>query len=254
VLKEAFQHLIEVGRGTAATVLKVDAEPPHVYYLRDPDGNLRRVEAEPRPPMAAAYSLQAIISKALENEDTAEVWHCAGHVVTIFGKDKRGFVSLDLAYSDQYLKLCGWKQHKPALTQPELIRELRTTFRDSLAQAGELVEILRRVNFRATATTEGEVGHGKASLGKTIAGEVTGTKAIPEYVTFNFPIYANACFRSIRTSVECALDPDPASGTFRVIPLPGELEIALDAAVTAVGLQIREALGDTSIGVYYGKP
>ena len=83
---------------------------------------------------------------------------------------------------------------------------------------------------------------------------LTGTGALPEYVTFTFPIFANPCLRTIRGSVECALDPDPATATFRVIPMPGTLDLAADAAVTTVGDKLRDALKDAGPPVYHGRP
>jgi hypothetical protein len=256
VLKEAFQLLLDTGRSSADVVVKPAAEPAHVYYLRRPDGSLDRVEAD-RPPWAhEAHSLQAVVAIAKEAQaaNFASVWYGADHVTALFGEDLRNRVRLGLAHSEPFLQLHAWRTTKAALTQVELVRSLRTTFRDALAQAGELVNVLKRVNFTATAATQGEVGHGRASLGKQIAGEVTGTGVIPEYVTFNFPVFANACLRALRGSVECALEPDAATGTFRVIPLPGQLELAAESALAALGEQLRAELGESGVGLYYGRP
>ncbi len=254
MLKEALEYMARVGRESAPTVVRVDAEPAHVYFLREPGGELVKMTADPKPAAHAAFSLQAIVAKAVQHAPHAEVWFSPGAVVVDFGQGLRNYATLDLTQSDPFATLVKWRQHQPALSQAELIRQLRVTFRDSLARAGELVEVLRKVRFNASQTTEGEVGHGKASLGKAITGEVTGTKAIPEYVTFDLPVYSNPCFRSVRGTVECALEPDAATGTFRVIPLPGQLEAALDAALAAVGSMIVEQLGDAEVPVYYGKP
>lgn len=251
MLKDAFQYLIEVGRSQADVVVKPSAEPNHVYYLRQPDGKLIRQHAELPPFAHRAESLQPIVDMAGPDE---QIWYSHAAVVLRMGEDLRDRVTLELHASDQYKLLKSWKERKPALTQAELIRELRVTLRDSLSQCGELVETLRRVRFNASATIESEVGHGKASLGKAITGEVTGLKAIPEYVAFTIPVYANPCFRCIRAIVECALEPDAATGTFRVIPLPGQLELAIELGLAEIANQIATRLDGRKVPIFHGEP
>ncbi len=251
MLKDAFQYLIEVGKSQADVVVKPSPEPAHVYFLRQPDGKLVRQHAEVHPFVHRAESLQPIADMATIDD---QIWYSHAAVVLKMGEDLRDRAVLELHASDQYKLLKSWKERKPALSQAELIRELRITLRDSLSQCGELVEILRRVRFNASATIEAEVGHGKASLGKAITGEVTGLKVIPEYVTFAIPVYANQCFRGIREPVECALEPDAATGTFRVIPLPGQLELAIDRGLTEIASQIVGRLDGKKVPLYHGEP
>lgn len=254
MLKDAFQYLFEQGRAAAPAVVRADCEPADVYYLRRPDGSLEKHTAEPGPRQAKAHSLQAVCALAVEQKGVhPEIWYGPDHVTALLG-ERNGTVTLPLAYSDQFNRLSHLKAHRPPLTQAEIVRELRTTFRDALGPAGNLVEVLRRVRFNATATTEGEVGHGRASLGKQIAGEVTGTAAIPEYVTLTFPVYATPCFRVIQAHVECALEPDPGTGTFKLIPLPGELESAVEYATQRICEEIGERLDGEEIPVYHGRP
>ncbi len=252
MLQEAFKFLFDAGRDSAPEVVKAPGEPDHLYYLRKPGGELVRTEAAPYPAKHAANSLQAIIELA-KREEAAQCWHSTAQVRLNFGDAGRDYIALQLSLSDQIKQLISWRDQKQAATQAELIRLLRTTFRDSLSQAGTLLESLRKVKFNLASQVSGEVGHGKASLGKEIMGEVTGTGLIPEYVTFNFPVFANPCLRLFRASVECAIDPDAASGNFRVIPLPGQIENAVESVCDAIGSALREALPKT-VPLYYGTP
>lgn len=254
MLREAFQLLIDTGKNSAPQIVAADAEPRHVYYLRNKEGELAKVTASPSPDKHQAISLQAIIQKAIDEKATATVWCSYSKIVTVFGEDKRSTATLELVNSAQFLKLCGWNSTKPALTQADVIREFRTTFYGCLGRAGNLVDVLKKVNFRATSSTQGEVGHGKASLGKEVTGEVTGVGNIPEYITFDFPLYANACFRNIRSEVTCALEPDAGTGTFRIIPIPGQLEIANDTGLTAIAAQIEKELEESGVGMFFGNP
>jgi hypothetical protein len=254
MISDALKYLVELGGSSAPGLVKPPAEPPHVYYMRGADGSLKKISAELPPDNCAAYSLQAILAVATNLELDAEVWYGPDQVVCVYGDAHRDRITLPLALSEQFLRLKHWHAARPALSQADLVRELRVTFRHNLGAAGNLVEILRRVNFRAVSTTDGEVGHGKASLGKAIAGEVTGVGTIPEYVTFDVPVFANACFRGVRAKVECALEPDAATGSFRVIPIPGELDAAMDRAVGETGEAIRDGLDNGEIAVFYGRP
>lgn len=251
MLKEALEFMAGVGRASAPTIMTATAEPGHIYFVRQLDGSLKKTEAEPPPTASLAYSLQAIIAHA--TAEPLDVWYNAETVIARFGDELRSRITLNLYLGEQMKVLQAWKTNSTSLMQVELIRALRTTFRSATPSNPELAAILRRVNFKSTASTQGEVGHGTASLGKQIAGEVTGVWAIPEYVVFTFPVYGNPCFRGVWASVECALEPDAGNGTFRVIPLPGQLECAVESAVAEIAEQLRKGIGD-DVALYFGKP
>ncbi len=253
MLPEALNFLFTKGRESAPTIVTTDAEPDHVYFLRNNDGSLSRQEAEADPDAHTALSLQAIVERAPREADRGQVWYSARAVTLRYGPFLRDRITLDLLFSEPIKQLIGWRESRSALSQAELIRSLRTTFRDSIAGAGNLIEVLKKVKFNQSSAINAEVGHGRASIGKELMGEVTGTGAIPEYVTFDFPVFANACFRSIRASVECALEPDASTGSFRVIPLPGTIETAIDVGTSSIGALLGEQL-PADFPLFYGAP
>lgn len=255
MLKDALEYMHENGKKSAGKIVKTDAEPSHIYYIRGEDGTLTKTEATPFPVIGSkACTLQAVVEKA-KGAEVAEVWYAPAAVVCIYGDAaKRNRITLDLVYSEPLLALINLKKTKQSLTQPEIIRLMRTTFRDSLSQAGQLIEVLRKVNFKATSEVEGVVQHGKSSLGKQIMGEVTGLGIIPEYVKFNFQMYANSCFGLIRGTIECALEPDASNGTFQIIPLPGQIEAAQDAALLEIGESLESFLKDSGVKLFHGSP
>lgn len=253
MLREAIQYVFGLGQATASPIVKPECEPAHVYYVRRPDGSLEKMYAAEPPAKHEAHSLVAITQFA-KAADFAEIWHGPGKVVCDFGSDDlRSYITFDLVTSAQLLTLMDWVKGR-ALPQADLIRALRTTFRDSLGLAGSLVAILQKVRFNSTATMNGEVGHGKASLGKEVAGEVTGAGAIPEYVKFTVPVYANHSLRGIVAVVECALEPDPSNGMFRVLALPGQIEAAFELAHANIEKRLVEQLDGARVDVFYGRP
>lgn len=252
MLQEAFKFLFDAGRQSAPAIVKADAEPDHCYYLRSPDGSLEFQCAHPAPSKHTALSLQAIADIA-KLEGAGEVWYSPNKVTILFGDALRDRADLILVHSDQIKQLIQWKENRAALTQPELIRVLRTTFRDSLSSAPVLLETLKKIRFNTSSAINAEVGHGKSSVGKELMAEVTGTGQIPEYVTFMVPVFANPFLAAIRFPVECALDPDASTGQFRVIPLPAQIETALDYASNSIAGSLTAAL-PTGYPVYYGTP
>lgn len=252
---DAIELMLNTGRMLAPKIVKAESEPPHVYYRQNIDVSLTKVYAEPIPRSHRAISLAAIIEKAKDGLDAPEIWY-SRHGVTLFidGGDRRDRVMLELPLSEQILKLQEWARLRPAMQQSHLIKELRITFRDSLSTAGQIVDILRKVRFNATQAADITIQHGKTSLGKALTAEVTATKDLPEYLKLWVPVFAVGAFRNIRGIVECALEPDPQSTTFQLIPLPGQIEAAVTAAEEDLGAQLREALKDVAVGIYYGCP
>jgi hypothetical protein len=257
VILDALKYLVGLGRAEAPAIIHpAGAEPSHVYYIRDGVG-LKKVEAEPPPCCRQPASIAALVEMvkdAVAAESPATVFYGFDQVTALLGEDGRDRVQMKLQPSDPYTRLCAWKSNMPALTQADLLRELRITFRDCLAPAGNLVELLRRVKFDVTSAGQAEVGHGKSSLGKQLTAELTGTGTLPEYVTLLIPIYANPCLRSVRSRVECAIEIDPHTQTFKLIPMPGQLQDAAEFAAGEIGRQLREGLKDADAPVYHGIP
>jgi hypothetical protein len=76
------------------------------------------------------------------------------------------------------------------------------------------------------------VQRGKSSIGKTIQQQIEGLGEIPEYVTLTVPFWANRVL--VYVDVECSLDPDEATQTFKLVPLPGKVERATEMALDAL--------------------
>jgi hypothetical protein len=109
------------------------------------------------------------------------------------------------------------------------------------------------VKFDNGQVVESTVTHGKTSMGQKIRSEVTAIDRIPEYVVFSVPVFEGA-FGDICYPVECALEPVADAAGFKLIPLPGQIERAVQAAESEIGIRLREGLEGSSVQVYYGSP
>ena len=256
MIREALEYLFTAGRQSADVIVKPEAEPPHVYYVREPNGKLTKWYADPPPKSHTALSMATLVdtAKGLVGPCNPSVWYSAESVVATLDRDRRDRITLPLDLSEPFKLLRQWHANKPAISQADLIRALRITLADCLASSGNLLDIIRRVRFRTGSDTTAEVSHGRSSIGKALESEVTGTGILPEYVGFSVPVFATPCVAGIRAHVRCALDPDAATGTFRVIPIPGQLESAAEDAVEEIGMTVRDLVGEAAVGVYHGKP
>jgi hypothetical protein len=249
MLKEAFEFLTNLGRTQAVGSILVPpkgTEPEHIYFLRDANGKIERMVAESEPRNDEAQSLIPIVDFAIENKATAEIWYSRNMVsVTLDRRTRRDCVNFKPILSAQIIALQHLEKNKPHIRQPDLIKELRVTFNGCLNS--NLIDILKRVKFTNGSTIEMETTKTKASIGKQIMADVTGTADIPDDFKLVVPVFSNAFFAPLRQSVTVALEPDPANGTFQVIPYPQEVEKAIAAGEEYIRLQIGGMLKDAGV-------
>jgi hypothetical protein len=237
-------------------VVTMPCEPSHVYYLRE-GTRLTRMEADSPVIGHVASTLETLADKAADvvksegfaesERSNAQVWVDRSGVVLLLDGERRDKVT--------FVKLANIADK--SFTQKDFVFTLRTTFRDCLTLAGDLLPIVRKVKFNATQSGESEVKHGSSSIGKSLTAEITGTSALPEYVSIALPVFAQAGVRHVRSVVSCALEPDAATCTFRLVALPGQIEAAVgdgenQVRATLLGLLAeRKAIG---VSVFMGRP
>lgn len=251
---DKIQGLVERAHG--AQVVRPADEPKHVYWLQHA-GTLERHTAAPEPRNHTVTSIDSLVVEIEQAGEDATVWVSREGVTLLWDDDRRDKVRLPLSLSAQVLALGDMA--KAAYHQKDLVYLLRTTFRDCLELAGDLVEVLRRIRFSAHESADTSVQHGRTSIGKSLSAELTGTKTLPEYVTLNVPVFAQAGFRGVRVAVECSLEPDAATGTFKLAPIPGSLEHAVGAGERQLFGDITAAMAArggelANIPVLLGKP
>ncbi len=248
--KELFEA---IGQQAIETVsLKVvhpKEEPDHVYYTVDKSGLIERHSADPKPRDHKAYSLAPIITRAAD-EKTAVIWFCRETVVLLMDDDnRRDRITLALNFSEPLKIIMGGLSK--AFSQKELVLLLRAKFRDCLERSGELISIIRNVKFQINQQGGTEIAHGKSSVGKALQMELTGAGTIPEYITLMVPIFDNSGLNRTRYPITLALEPDAATQTFQLMPLPGEVENAIAAGEEHIGELLSQQLEGTTI--LYGK-
>lgn len=236
-----------------------EAEPSHVFYLRNADGSYSREEAATPPLELGLFSLESI-AEYLKRDDTvdAALFYDADAINVRLGFDSetetqyRDSASMGLEPSDQIIRIGELNSKKP-IDQRSLLRTLRYDFTDNLGAAGNLIEVLTSVRFSADGQGETTIKQGSVSLGKTIRQSVTGVGELPEIVTLTVPYFGgNILPRASWVPIRMALDADPATQTFQFFPIAGELDNAKKAAVESLRARLLE-LG-VKQQMYHGEP
>lgn len=253
MLKELYEAIGQQAvKALAPAALYPDREPDHIYWTRAADGTLDYHEADPEPRQHQAGDLSAVIAFAQRFSVAAAVWYDRDGVVCITDDDRRrDRVALPLAPSPQLATVKAMEPKKP-FDQRELILLLRTTFADCLGCCPGFVDLLRTVKFKSKTDGESTVKHGQRSVGKAIEQQIEGTAELPEYVELLVPVFGSGF--AANATVRLALDPDPTTEKFWLIPLPGTIEDAFAYAEDRIGDRLRDALKESDVPVYYGDP
>lgn len=255
----AIKTLLEAGKQLANPIIKAADEPPGWYYLRQGDGSLTRVRAEPVNRQHAMGDLESLISFLKDDPELPEdlarttVW-CGRESVTVLldDEDRRDRITLELAFTPQWLKLLELTEEPP---KPWEHKQLLRFLRDLIpAFRSEDLAVLRQIRLRAQTDTEMSVSHSKESLGKRVMAEASGVTDLPEYLEAQVPVYQTPG-EDLVAAITCDLDIDTIEGKFYLVPRAQDFENALQRADESRMRRLREGLaGLPKIQVYRGVP
>lgn len=159
--------------------------------------------------------------------------------------NRRDSVELPLSASPQIDSLKELNSLK-WMPQKDLIKFLKNDLYGCLGSSGDLLAIIRQVRFTHNQTVTGNHGVSKASLGNSIEAEITGAGNLPEFVSFDVPVFNNPRCQFVATII-CSLDCDLTNGNFQLLPVPLSIETAIAAGVSVVIDRIRKYAKDASV-------
>lgn len=251
MLKEALQFFETLSTNAKrATLLAVPGDGRVAYV--DQAGRLDKIDVTPPLRDHKVDTVADLITAANRFSDDTKgtVWISeAAAVLVTDDADRRERVTLPLKFSNAFDKLTALERN-PKLEQDALIRLLRVDLIGAVNRA-DLLTAVRKIKFRRATSGESNLQHGNESLGKQIENEITGAGTIPESVTVECSVYANAGERDHKCVVMCDLEIVASDGTFRFRPLPDELAIVKQAALAGIRERIDEA---TTADVFFGTP
>lgn len=255
MLQELFDAIGEKAiKANAPNLTEID--PRKTYIFRTPDGIIVTVpQAKPPKRGHLVGSVDAMANFAEHHKlgKDASCWASRTGVVLHPNDEQReDAVSIRLAYSKPMLSLVEWEKNPGAglFTQKDLIRLLRVDFRNCLAEAGDIINIIQAVRWGESKGIESTVGKGKSSMGKSYQAEFVGLDNLPDFITFAVPVFAHG-FVTVQR-VECALEPKEETTVFKLSPTFGQIE----AAIVCGEMAMIEALAAKmpEVPVYQGQP
>lgn len=166
--------------------------------------------------------------------------------------DREDALVLTLKPSPPMREIASWSPIAgQAFDQASLLRLLRIRFKGYLPDAAAIIEAIRNVRWTQNEVKETVQLKGKASLGKSISKEIYGFDNLPDFITFEVPVFESGFF--FVTRIECALEPDESNGMFRLTPVSDAVEQAWKRAESQLGETLNTAM-PSELPVYYGHP
>ncbi len=225
------------------------------------DGKLQMVPIEPAPRNHLVCSLADLLAFAerCRDDDTADpvVWPANDEVVLIINDaDRRDRVTFSLEQSEPFEALWTLRKSRPTpLDLRSFIRLLRITLG---LDNQRVVDQFRKLEWKLQDGTSAEVQHTKESMGKAIMAEVQGVDDLPDELVVQVPVYRDAGERT-PIDIACAIEIDARNQTLELMPLPGEVERALQLAQADIQGRLMSALPPaeneaSDVPVYYGSP
>ncbi len=257
MFQELFDAICEKAvLASSPAVADVDLRKP--YLVRgETGGTILQSAIKPPRRTHQPKSLEAIGAFATHNslDEKASSWFDRlGVMLFPVDVDREDVLAMSLSASPQLKEIISWEKAGPGGTQFDqkaIRRMLMVRMRGCLANADDILQTLASVRWAMNDQQEKTVLKGKSSLGKSLQTEFIGIENLPDYLTFNVPIWETGFVRF--QQIEVALEPDEQTQSFRLIPVTGAIETAVCEAEVALGESLRTIL-DQSIPVYYGKP
>ena len=243
---------------TAATPRKLDSGDPRlmVYTI---GGGVEKIPTEPTPRNHAVFCLGDLVNIANRFADAASkpvVWYDEAAVVLVIDDDGHRLekVTLGLNRSDVFTLLAEITQAtpRPKYDQKAFVRLLRIDLAGTLDPV-VLLDKVRKIRFENGQSVELASTRQRESMGRTITSQATCAGGdLPEEVTLQVRVYKTLGLRE-SYPLRCSVEVDPAEGSFRLIPLPDEIERVEQMAMTTVLGCLDDGLNE-AIPRYYGAP
>lgn len=241
------------------------------HYIRHPDGKIETISGRPKSRNHIVRSLYTLCAFAVREPKSAIWYGPAGVICVCDDSDRRDIVTLNLAYSQPLLQLIAWAKDPGSawIDQRSMVRQFRTLFAKCVISDYRIVDLLSDIDWELRDTGNSNVGRGTPSLSRATLAKINSTKgAIPERLPLVVPIFSHRVEHStdITATITCALEINEQQKLFALIPLSGEIEVAIQSGeeqirqmlVTtihdSVFAQIAEGREVDEIPIFHGNP
>ena len=259
MLDAALKYFAELAR-KSADPKPLDLKDPRIvsYFI---DGKYETNDVPPPARKHQVKSLDEIIRLATRFDDGEDadaprpvVWYDETGVSLVLDDEGHRFdlITFALETSDVFRKVMELKANSRPFDQRDFIRLLRVDLSGTLDPV-VLLNKVRTIKFSTTGEATSVKKAQVDSLGKTIRSQVeTDGGDLPEDVMLYVPVFKSFGLR-FSVTVKCAVEVFPADGTFKLVPMPDEIERAQHEAIRRIAEKLVEKLPVT-VPCYYGKP
>lgn len=252
--------ILEVERLTreSETVIAPDCEQRGVYFLRQSDGTLTRVQAGLDPRSATTlFDLESLGREVARQDADGEylegVYVSSGQIVAELNDSATTWdIKMALPYHPAFKVVDSW-QKPAAYDQKGLMRLLRTELSAYVSQT--LIDTFQNLRVTSNSDVTTNARPTSVALDSKINRQVqseNGT-AVPDFIIVNLPVYDVRELRADRYSVQVYVEYDHDKNVFWLSAVHDQLRAAQEKAVESV-ITALEADDRIKTTVLYGKP
>lgn len=249
MLKELFDAICaNAAQAVKPHVSRAECDPRHMMVAYN--GKLESLSIPPPIRDHVVTSLDSLAT-AVELWDSGNtvVYYGVEEIVAVLDdEDRRDVVTMPLTLSQawQYVAALPGKRFE----QKEFVRLLRLNL-SGVAPAA-LLPLVRKIDVSSGSLTTSDLSPGRERGTKEFRQELATQSELPDRVQLMCSIHATPGVRAER-AIACAFEFDLSSLTFRLEPLPDELQAATEAALFDLGETLSDRL-PKGVTVLAGKP
>ena len=263
---EALQTTAVKASGVNAEIMTAPGEPAGVYYVRGKDGVMERQFAL-TVTNHQTEDIDSLIRLVCDSTGNRTIFYTPGSnrekspgaaIVALSEDNSRWRSTFHCNHSLPFIQLQDWSIKEPRgvlLTQVELYGLLRTTFYGTLPNSFNLIDAIKKVDFKKVQEATGTVDRKGVSMSKALVHEASGASALPETFAFTVPVYDGSI--DLKMPITCGIELDAQREGFRLAVLPGEIDAAMETAAVWIAKLINNKITDEKLGdiaVYRGTP
>lgn len=263
---EAIQTTAVKASGVGAEIMTAPGEPAGVYYVRGKDGVMERQFAL-TVTNHRTEDIDSLIRLACDSIGKRTIFYTPGTsrekspgatIVAMNEDAPRWRTTFHCNHSLPFMQLQDWSIREPRgvlLKQVELYGLLRTTFYGTLPSGFNLIDAIKKVDFKKVQEATGTVDRKGVSMSKALVHEASGATGLPETFAFTVPVYDGPI--ELKIPITCGIELDAPLEGFRLAVLPGEIDAAMETAAMWIAKLINNKITDEKLGdicVYRGTP